>query len=132
MTVPRTMEEYNQYMADHQAKLHPVPVDTEEADEGRESRLQSKIEDHCKAHGYPCLSIPQWATRHRVVRRFLPEGWPDMTVVVKGRVVLMELKAKGGKLRSGQEQFKRTLMFLGFPVDTVKSFRKARELMDDH
>lgn len=129
MTIRYTAEELNAYMADHQAKMHPVAVDAEEADEGKESELQAKIEAYCRAEGYVVLSIPKWATRFQAVRRFLPAGWPDMVVFAMGKVVLMELKAEYGKLRKDQEHFRLVMYRLGFPVHTVRSFKRAKELL---
>jgi len=52
----KTMADYNVYMAEHDAKMHPQSqVDGEDiADRGPESKLQGKIVKYCKEHGFPC------------------------------------------------------------------------------
>ena len=124
----------NRYMAELAEALRrdgkPTEAHHEEADKGPESRLQARIEDYCRAEGYMILSIPKWATRFQAVRRFLPAGWPDVTVFCKGKVVLMELKAEHGTLRKDQEHFRLVMYRLGFPVETVRSFVKAKALLD--
>jgi len=44
-----------------------------EADSGPESKLQGKIMQWCKEHGFPC----QCFRMSRKARGFLVPGWPD-------------------------------------------------------
>jgi len=47
----------------------------------------------------------------------------------KSRLILVELKAAGGKLRAEQQALKRQLMYLGFEVYVVKSYKRFVEIM---
>ncbi|MFH1083384.1 MAG: hypothetical protein V1751_08340, partial [Pseudomonadota bacterium] len=91
-----TQEHLEAYMAKY-GKAPEVPHEQggEVADEGPESVLQGKIVKWAKDWGRPCLSFPRTPS----VRRFLPPGWPDMTIIQPGGVVIwLELKAGKGRL----------------------------------
>ncbi len=98
----------------------------QDADEGPESKLQSKIKAWCKTWGRPILSFP----RTPKVRRFLPPGWPDDCIVMPGsRVLWIEDKTKSG--RPSPEQIHLHLVFraLGHEVHVVRSFKRFLEIV---
>ena len=90
-------------------------------DQGPESKLQSKIKSYCKGQGWPVLSFPQTPA----VRKFLPPGWPDMTLILpRGRVLFLELKAAGKGLRAKQKEMRVMFMHLGHEYHTCRSYKQ--------
>ena len=98
----------------HLAKMRRIygkspDVPGEIADEGPESRLQSRIVAYCKEWGWPCVSFRQ--STH--AKGFLTPGTPDLIIAAPGGVSLwIELKGKKGRLSEDQKQFALALMAL--------------------
>ncbi len=115
-----------QQLADYMAKLNdsrePVLPRDETPDLGPESGLQTKCLGYCKDHGY--LVWHDWS------RKKNKAGWPDLICFLpKSRLVLVELKAAGRKLRLEQQALKRQLMYLGFEIYVVRSFWRFVEVI---
>ena len=116
------MEQYRQAM-----DAEPNPEDDPEIpDVGLEKVLQAKCLKYCKEHRYPCLSFPQ----SKKAKGFLTPGWPDMTIVNEHGVVFIELKSKGGKLRTEQDELKRRFNWFKHPIHIVKSYKRFIQIME--
>ena len=98
---------------------------TPEADEGPESKLQAKIVAWAREWGHPCLSFRQ----SRQAKGFITPGWPDITLLLKGEILFIELKSKSGRL--SQEQKDMAIMFqhLGFDINEVRSYKRFLEIV---
>jgi hypothetical protein len=83
-------------------------------DPGPESKLQAKCLQFCKEHGYPVFH--DWSRKRNMA------GWPDLTIYMKNRVALVELKAAGGRLSSEQKRLRQKLLWLGHPYHVVRSY----------
>jgi len=117
-----TKEQIVEYMA--RRKIQGNTLSTEIPDQGPESRLQANCLKYCKEHGWPVY--------HDWSRKKNQAGWPDLFVFLpEGRMVLIERKAAGGKLRTEQQRLKRTLAWLGHTVHVVRSFKKFLEVCYD-
>ena len=93
------------------------------AEDEPESKLQSEIVAFCKKQGWPILSFPQTPA----VRKFLPAGWPDITIKLPQGITLdiEAKKAKKGRLSPKQKLMKAMFAQLGHEihkVDTWKGF----------
>ena len=118
-----TKEQYADYMAEHRAKFAPQSkVISGKADDGLESNLLRKALNWASEKGFPC-----WHDRSRGKNQ---AGWPDLILIMpKGRVVFVELKAAGGKLRKEQQALKRQFEFLGHYIHVCKSYKRFLEIM---
>lgn len=87
-------------------------------DPGPESILQGKIEAWAKTWGKPILSFRQ----SKAAKRLLPAGWPDVTLILPGRVLFMELKSGKGRLSQEQKHTQLQFMVLGHQIHEVRSF----------
>ena len=96
------------------------------ADEGKESDLSGKIQKWAKDHGYPCQCFRQSVK----AKGFLVPGWPDVTLVLQGRVVFMELKAKHGRLSNEQQMLKLQFLHLKAEWYEVRSFKRFLEIVN--
>ena len=108
----------------------PKPVLTPEVeptpDPGPESDLAGKIQKWAKDHGYPCQCFRQ-STK---ARGFLVPGWPDVTLILKERVVFIELKAMHGRLSNEQQKLKLQFLFLRAEWFEVRSFKRFLEIVN--
>ncbi len=119
--MPRwTEEQFKEYMVRTEVKSH-----NDTPDDGPEARLQGRCLKYCKDEGYPCLSFRQ----SKKAIGFVTPGWPDMTILTKDGVVFIELKSKGGRLRTEQDKLKRIFDWLGHPIHIVKSYKRFLEIM---
>lgn len=91
-----------------------------------ESALQGRIVRWAKEHGYPIQSNRQ--TRN--ARGLLTPGWPDVCLVLKGRVVWIELKSGKGRLSEEQKQLRIQFMHLGHEIHECRSWKRFREIVD--
>lgn len=66
----------------------------------RERDLHNEIHAHCRAHGWVALHGSMAAATHRTA------GEPDFVIVMPGKVLFVECKAKGGKLTPAQAAMK--------------------------
>ena len=122
-----TNEQYQEYLEKTKAVVDWAQSSPHKPDPGPESTLQGKIMVYCKEHGYPCLSFRQTAR----VRGVVTPGWPDMTIVIPGKVVFVELKSATGGLRMDQAAIKRQMTYLGMPVHVIRSYRSFLGVMND-
>ena len=123
-------DEYSEYMAKRERvmprlKYHDL-AGADEPDEGPESKLQGKIVRWAKEWGKPCLSFP----RTRKVQSFLPEGWPDVCLILKDRVLFLELKAKRGRMSEEQKQMRLQFMALGHEIHELRSYKRFLEIVN--
>lgn len=119
---PWTPEQLAEYMAEFNAKMAPQStiIKSDIPDPGSESKLQSKILKWAKEHGFPC-----WHDRSRGKNQ---AGWPDVILIMPSKVVFIELKAAGGKLRKEQNQLKLQFEYLGHRIHICKSFKRFLEI----
>lgn len=97
--------------------------DTEQPDPGKEARLQRKCERWLRDHGYPYV--------HDRSRKKNARGIPDLICFLpEGRCVIVELKAKGGRLSPEQTQTLRMLKYLKHEVFEVRSYKRFLEIVD--
>jgi len=101
--------------------------ETHEPDIGPESVLQGKIEIWANDHGYPILSFRQ----SKKAKGFLPPGWPDITLVLKSRVLFLELKSKTGRLSEDQEKLKIMFLYLKANWHEVRSYKHFIEIVQE-
>ena len=96
-----------------------------DCDTGPESALQSKIKAYCKGQGWPVLSFPQT----QAVKRYLPEGWPDIVLILPKRVLFLELKAAKGRKSKGQVLMAQMFEYLGHTIHEVRSYKQFFRLL---
>lgn len=100
--------------------LHVAKKET--ADPGLENDLQGKCIRYCKGKG--------WQVFHDWSKRCNERGWPDLFIFAEGRVILVELKAAGGRLSDDQRTLRHMLNYLGHPVRVVRSFKRFIEVVE--
>ena len=106
-----------EYMTQRQQR-----VGDHDPDAGKEAKLQAKCLKYCREHGYPVFH--DWSKKRN------QPGWPDLFCFLpEGRVILIELKAAGGKLRKEQQALKINLSYLGHGIHVVKSYKRFLEIM---
>jgi hypothetical protein len=69
----------------------------------------------------------------RVGNRFIrsaPVGWPDITLIVEGRIVGIEVKAAGGKQSDGQKKIQMQFSYAGAQYWLVYSAEEVRLLLN--
>jgi hypothetical protein len=95
----------------------------DQPDPGPESKLQAKCEDWLRARGWPFF--------HDRSRKKNKRGIPDLVIFAPGaQVILIELKAKGGRLSDEQIRFRQTAGLNGHVVYECRSFKKFKEIVD--
>ena len=103
-------------LAEHMIRFQDAPESMISPDKGKESRLQVKIEQYCREHGYPFF--------HDRSRGKNKAGWPDITLCMPDGVVLfIELKSAKGVLRSEQLHLKQQMVYLKQNYYVVRSFK---------
>jgi len=80
-----------------------------------ESRIEKRLKKEVKRLGGKCLKF----VSPGVV------GVPDRIVLIFGRIIFVELKAPGKKLRAIQEYRAKELKNLGFDVRTIDTLEKV-------
>lgn len=109
------------------AKQQEFKSDRDEADEGPESALQSKIKAYCKTKGWPILSFPRTAA----VKRFLLAGWPDNTIILPfGTVLFLEGKTETGRVSPEQKLMRNMFRALGHVIHEIRSYKKFLEIVE--
>lgn len=117
-----TEEQLDEYLMSK--RLPTPPQSTETPDKGKESRLQAKIEQWCRDKAYPFF--------HDRSRKKNVAGWPDLTIVMPGSVVLfLELKSVKGVLRPEQAKIRQRMVFLKHNHHIVKSYRGFLKIVWD-
>lgn len=92
-----------------------------------ESALQSKIKAYCKAKGWPILSFP----RTPAVKRFLPAGYPDDTIILPfGTVLFLEGKTETGRVSPEQKLMRNMFRALGHVIHEIRSYKKFLEIVE--
>lgn len=93
----------------------------------KEAHLQEAVTDMCRLFGV--------AWYHAYSSRRSVPGWPDLALCGSRGFMLRELKAAGGRLTSGQQQWGLMLRAAGvswdvWRPDDLRSGRIQRELLD--
>jgi hypothetical protein len=96
-------------------------------DGGKESVLAGKISKWAKTNGFPILNIRQTQR----VKSVIPVGWPDICLILPGRVVFMELKSASGKLRKEQHDLAIQFAHLGNAIHVVRSYKRFLEIVNE-
>ena len=118
-----TEQEYQEILA---RQHKPIPDDPNQATDEPESVLSKKIRAHCKKKGWPALILPQ----NKLLRFFIPEGWPDGVIALpKARVVWLELKARKGVLQDAQKLVGNMLRSLGHEFYQCKTWKRYTEIV---
>jgi hypothetical protein len=124
-------------------KSNKMIVYDEKADKGREDALQSNVEEYLKyKHNIDVVRIPNWAYRAIFANQHIPQfvkikiadylaGVPDLILLKKQsdvycKALCIELKSEHGKSSKRQKKFAGIV-----PVHEVRSFDKAKELIDE-
>ena len=110
-----------EHLAEYMAKINPREEAQDTPDPGRESYLQSSCIRYCKDHGWPVFH--DWSRKRNTA------GWPDLFIFMDGRVVLVELKAAGGRLSNDQKTLRNMLKWQGHEVYVVRSFKRFVEVV---
>ena len=122
MSLRWTPDQATEYMS--RFKKKPVNRELEDQpDPGPESKLQAKCMKYCKEHGFPVFH--DWSKKRN------QPGWPDLFVFIKGRVVLVELKAESGKLRKEQKHLRQVLNWLSHTVYVCRSYAGFVRIMTE-
>ena len=85
----------------------------------RESKIESYLVGRVKANGGECVKL-SWNGRR---------GAPDRLVMLKGRVLFVELKAPGGRCSPHQLQEHRRIQAQGIPIEVINSMDGVDGLM---
>jgi len=122
-----TQAQLDEYLLSLQTSAaNPATIsDDAPPDEGRESKLQAKIESWARERGYPFF--------HDRSRRKNKAGWPDLTICLTGGIVLfLELKSAKGILRPEQKHIRQQMLYLGHHHFVVKSYKGFLSIIRDH
>ena len=126
MTHFKSEEEFQLFLLRNQA-FNDLTKHIHEADPGPESKLKSKIRSHAKDQGWQILVFPE----SREVIRFLPPGWPDITIKLPfGHTLDIETKSYSGKLRKKQKENQLIWMHLGHTIHEVRSFKRFLQIVE--
>jgi len=109
-----------------QAKAKPSPSDAAPRETGK-GGLHEQIMDYCNAQW------PRWKFIHsRTDQKSTVEvGAPDFVLFLPGgRTVLIECKAKGGKLSNEQLAWAKELSLLGHYVEVVFSLEEFKRVVE--
>ena len=93
------------------------------ADAGPESRLRLNVITRLREHGYLVFC----GTTARATGR--TEGEPDIIAVGPTRVLFLELKSAGGKLRPAQQAVGTVLIGMGKEFHVVRSVAQLEEIL---
>jgi hypothetical protein len=92
-------------------------------DPGPESKLQAKCEEYLRGRGWPFF--------HDRSRKKNKAGIPDLIIFApNSQVILIELKAKGGRLSGEQIRFRQNAGRNGHVVHECRSFKKFSEIIN--
>ena len=117
-----TREQFEEYIV-KRSKWSMDALDPTKPDPGKEARLQKKCEKWLKSHGYPYF--------HDRSRKRNKAGLPDLICFLpEGRTVIIELKAKGGRLSKEQQHTIRMLKYLKHEVYEVRSYKRFLQIME--
>lgn len=80
-----------------------------------ENQIENRLKNGVKKLGGWCVKLLAQAIT----------GWPDRTILLRGRVWFVELKAPGGRLSARQISVKAKLSRLGFVVRLLDTDEKV-------
>lgn len=118
--MPRmTQSEYRAWLA-KTADLRTAILGSTGCD--NESKLQLEIRNWCAARNIPCgcARMDKPST--------MPLGWPDMTIVLNGRVLFVECKTRTGKRTKEQQIMAMLFERQGHTIHIVRSFEDFLQL----
>ena len=87
--------------------------------------LQGKIVRWAKEHGYPIQSNRQT----KQAKGLLTPGWPDICLILKGRVVFLELKAGKGRMTEDQLNMRIRFLHLGHEIYECRTWKRFEEIV---
>ena len=106
-----------------------------------ESPLQRRIVQDAKARGWPAHDHPM--SQHHIKAHGASDwGWGDVTLCIpggplvkgkylaRGRVLILELKAKKGTARQSQVDMARICKFLNIEYHVVKTWKRYLEIIN--
>jgi len=125
MTLSYSEQEYLEIEQKLNNNRFKASQDKDTPDPGLESKLASKIRKHCKENFYPAIIYPQT----KDLAKYIPKGFPDVTIFLKNRVIFLELKSAKGVLKKHQQLMAQALIVLGYEWYLVRSFKKYIELL---
>ena len=112
-------------LAEYMLRFQDSPESTDIPDQGKESRLQAKIEQWARDKGFPFF--------HDRSRKKNTPGWPDLTIAMpEGVVLFLELKSAKGVLRKEQAEIRQQMIYLGHHHFVVKSYKGFLSIIQDH
>lgn len=107
----------------------------------KELNIQTNIINFLRISGILCFSVPNGthiknvATRTLMKRSGLLSGVSDLIIVLKNRIVFIEVKTEKGKQSENQKKFENQIKALGFEyyiwrdlqqsIDFVKEIKKV-------
>jgi hypothetical protein len=115
--------------AEYQAKRRPSIPETKPdlpptIDDQPERALQDRIEGWCRENGFYAF--------HDRSRKCNQPGHPDLVIALRdGRVLWLELKARGGRLRPEQAMIGKLLTFCGHEWHCVRSWKRFMEIVTE-
>ena len=115
----------SEWLANYEARNTPkTRLPAPEADAGPESGLHAKIIAECKRRGWIYF---HGSMAHRAMR---VAGEPDFQILADhGRVFLIEVKSREGKLTPAQLGLKLWAEKLGHTVHVVRSFKEFLDII---
>ena len=90
-----------------------------------ESVLQGKIVKWAKEHGFPIQSNRQT----KQAKGLLTPGWPDICLILKERVVFIELKAGKGRMTEDQLNMRIRFLHLKHVIYECRTWRRFLEIV---
>ncbi len=91
----------------------------------KESVLQCRIVRWAREHGFPIQSNRSTPK----ARTLLTAGWPDVCLILRGRVVWVELKSGRGRLSEEQKQLRIAFMHLGHEIYECRTWKRFLEIV---
>lgn len=124
-----TQNQFDVWLVEHYPDISRDLATEEEADPGRESVLQRKIEAWCREWGRPYLSFHQSPK----VKRILPPGWPDMEILMpNGKTLRIELKSAKGRLSDEQKRLRLQFLALGHTIHQIRSYKRFLVVISEY
>ena len=118
-----SQKDYLDYLARREAELADDHPDT--PDDGPESRLQGRIEEHCRKMG--------WYFFHDRSRAVNERGFPDLVIALPDSVTLwLELKSAKGRMTPEQKRVMLILKALGHHHYKVKAYSRYLRIINEH
>lgn len=102
-----------------------------------ELNIQSKIVNYLRMEGVLCFHVPNGTnvsnvrTRSLLKRSGLMSGVSDLIIVLKNRVVFVEVKTKKGRQSENQEFFQNQVQTLGFEYYIWRDLQQAIDFIEE-